>query len=584
MTRPRRPGAVVERGVTTFAAYVTTTNHVALRLFDSSGRARETVAMENLGDGLFSVARTDAPHGARYKLVLDGDELPDPYARFMPDGPHAPAMVVETSYVWRFDRPAPKPLSQHVTYEIHVGTFTDEGTYAAAIQKLPHVTSLGATLVELMPIATFPGKRGWGYDGVGHYAPFAPYGTPDELRRFIDEAHGLGLGVLLDVVYNHFGPDGNYLRRFSENYFSHKMTRWGDAPNFDHRIMRDFVIENARYWLQEFRFDGLRLDATHAILDDSARHILRELADETRSFVPPPILVAEDEMNDPDVMTQLHMDATWADDFHHQLHATMTSEDDGYYAGFTPSITGVAETIQRGWLYEGQLYAPWAKHRGKPAAGMSAENLVYSLQNHDQVGNRASGERLSQVVSLNAYCAASVLFLFLPASALLFMGQEWAASSPFLYFTDHEPELGARVSAGRRDEFRSFRSFHADADVPDPQAEDTFTRSRLHWDEIAREPHARVLDLYRRMLAMRREDEVLADPSRERLESWAVGTLLFVRRWKDAEERILIMNFGGEDVRLAPHVEERFRPLLSSGPTIVIDVLPRETTAIFASP
>jgi maltooligosyltrehalose trehalohydrolase len=580
-------GASVADGVTTFRVYTTTTSRVAVRFFGADGVARETVPMsrKDTGGGTFFLERTDAPHGTRYKIVLDEDELPDPYARFMPDGPHAPAMVIAPSYAWRFERPKRAPLSREVTYELHVGTFTREGTYAAAARRLAHVKNLGATLVELMPISTFPGQRGWGYDGVGHYAPFAPYGTPDELRSFIDEAHGLGLGVLLDVVYNHFGPDGNYLRRFSEEYFAKgEMTRWGDAPDFGHAIMRDYVVENARYWLEEFRFDGLRLDATHVIVDASPRHILREVADVTKALAAAPILVAEDEMNDPDLVLRLGMDAIWADDFHHQLHATLTEEDDGYYAAFTPSVAGIAEAITRGWLYEGALYAPWDKHRGKPMVGLTADNLVYSLQNHDQVGNRAGGERLSHIVSLNAYCAASLLFLFLPASPLLFMGQEWAASTPFLYFTDHEPELGSRVSAGRRDEFRSFRSFHEDADVPDPQAETTFTRSRLEWDEIERAPHSRVLELYRAMLALRRDDDVLAESARERLEARVAGNLLLVRRWKGVQERLLVMSFGADDADLRPHVEDRFRLILQSGPMLDPRTLPKETSAIFAAP
>ncbi len=321
-------------------------------------------------------------------------------------------------------------------------------------------------------------------------------------------------------MYNHFGPAGNYLAAYAPEYFTarHKTT-WGDAPDFTEPHLRALVLDNARYWLGEFDFDGLRLDATHAIADDSPRHVLADLADVAASFSPPRILIAEDERNDPSVATAHRIDAIWADDFHHVVHVLLTGERDGYYAAYEPSVADLARTIDQGWLYEGQTYAPWKRRRGHAAPELAASSFVYSLQNHDQIGNRPLGSRLHHDAGVGPHAAAAMLLLFLPMVPLLFMGEEWAASSPFLFFTDHESELGAAITRGRHEEFAHFSGFTDPTvrdRIPDPQARATFESSKLHWDERVREPHASVLAIYKRMLRLRASDPVLSAPSRAR--------------------------------------------------------------------
>jgi maltooligosyltrehalose trehalohydrolase len=535
-----------------FRLFTTTASRCQVRLFDSDRRPIATHPLTAVGGGYFE-ADLDAPNARSYMFVLDDKELPDPYARFLPFGVHGPASLVRPQHRWKHPNVS-RPLREHVIYELHVGTFTDAGSYRGAAERLGELASLGVTAIELMPVSSFAGTRGWGYDGVAHFAPFAPYGSPDDLRSLVDEAHGLGLAVFLDVVYNHFGPAGNYLPAYSPRYFSDTVQNaWGHAPDFENPIMRQYVLDNARYWLTEFRFDGLRLDATHTIVDPSSQHILQELAAEVSQLEPPRLLIAEDERNDPSLVDTLGLHAVWADDFHHQVRVTLTGEQEGYLAGYRPGVEDLVETIQGGWLYRGQVYPPTSKPRGNDARHLPAEAFVYCIQNHDQVGNRALGERLSQSVSTDAYCAASALLLLLPATPLLFMGQEWAASSPFLFFTDHDEELGRLISEGRRTEFRHFRAF-ADPDartrVPDPQATETFLRSRLRWSERSEGDHHRVLTLYRKLLAVRRNDPVLSTAPRYALEVSAHASVLLLRRWSAAGDRLLLVNLGSSGVAL----------------------------------
>jgi maltooligosyltrehalose trehalohydrolase len=547
-TRTRPLGAFPGAHSTRFAAYFTSGESCEVRLHDVDGRAPRTIPLAARGDGYHEGEVEGVGHGALYKFVLDGREFPDPYARFLPRGVHGPAMVVEPRHRWSHGTGVVRPLRDHVIYELHVGTFSRAGTYEGVRERLQYLSALGVTAIELMPLSAFAGARGWGYDGVAPYAPFAGYGTPDELRALIDEAHGHGLAMILDVVYNHFGPAGNYLSAFSPEYFSHELRNaWGDAPNFAHPVVRRFILENALYWLEEFRFDGLRLDATHAIEDPSPWHVLRELAVEVKRLRPTKLLIAEDERNSPRIVRELGMNAVWADDFHHQVRVTLTGEQDGYYRAYRPGVGGIAETIRNGWLYRGQVYAPTGRPRGEPASQLRAEELVYCLQNHDQVGNRAVGDRLCHSVSTDAYCAASALLLFLPMTPLLFMGQEWAASSPFQFFTDHDDELGPKVSAGRRAEFKGFAAFADDPEaIPDPQDALTFVRSKLPWDERNQGEHSRVLDLYQSLLRFRRSDPVLTSSSRDDLEVECHGPILAVRRWSQAGDRLLLVNFSPE--------------------------------------
>lgn len=545
-------GAHAHPGPTTrFSLYASDVKRCAVRLYSDASTPLRTVPLHALAPGYYELLLENVGHGALYRFVLDDRELPDPYAHFLPHGVHGPAMVVEPHYAFRHPRP-PRP-ERPIIYEMHVGTFTEHGTYAAAVLRLPELAQLGVTTLELMPVAAFPGGRGWGYDGVAPFAPFAAYGTPDELRALIDAAHGLGLGVLLDVVYNHFGPAGNYLGAYSPGYFTRDIPNlWGDGPNYGFMPMRELVRENVRYWLEDFRCDGLRLDAVHAIFDPSEKHILRDVVEVARHVLPSALLIAEDDRNEPGLVKDFGFDAIWADDFHHQLHVTLTHERDGYYAAYHPGLADLSRSIERGWLYEGHIMPSTRKPRGKPANELLAPAFVYCLQNHDQVGNRALGDRLSQAVSLDAYCLASSLLLFLPMTPLLFMGQEWAASSPFQFFTDHEPELGEAVVRGRREEFKSFQAFSdpaARASIPDPQAAETFERSKLRWEERDEPRHREVLALYRRLLALRREDPVLSRADRAQSSVQVRGNLLEVRCRGERQERVWLGNFGRAAVR-----------------------------------
>jgi maltooligosyltrehalose trehalohydrolase len=578
-------GALLTPSGVMFRVFATAAERVGVRLFDAKGTPRDVRPMEAVGEGVFELHVPGAGPGTLYKFVLDDRELPDPYARFLPHGVHGPAevRVPASRYPWRSGPGIFRELSEQVIYELHLGTFTEQGTWESARARLPELAALGVTAVEIMPIGAFAGERGWGYDGVSHYAPFAPYGTPDELCAFIDGAHALGLSVFLDVVYNHFGPAGNYLGAYAREYFTSEITTpWGDALNFAHPRMRHYVIGNARYWLDEFRFDGLRLDAIHAIADRSPRHILRELADEVAGLRPRKLLIAEDDRNDPADVTSLGLDAIWADDFHHQVRVTLTGEHDGYYRAYTPGTAGIAEAINRGWLYSGQSYAPWGKPRGQPPGALPAECFVYCVQNHDQIGNRALGDRLTAgPVSLDAYSAVSMLLLFLPMTPILFMGQEWASSSPFRYFTDHAPDLGERIREGRRNEFRGFTAFTDPArraHIPDPQAVETFLACRLDWGERGRSPHLRVHALYKHLLELRRTDPVLREASRERIAATSEGPLLVVHRWRREQARFLFVNFSAQAAALP-----RAGPLvLTSSGDSVQGSLPPWTAAIFA--
>lgn len=560
-------GARVHAGGVTFGVF-TDAESCEVELVDAQGNSLERLPLEALGGGFYRASVPGVGHGARYWFVIDGKRLPDPCARSLPDGVHGPARVIAWSYQPRHAAPA-RPLAQQVIYELHVGTFTPEGTFAAAQQRLPALVELGVTTLELMPVAAFAGERGWGYDGVALFAPHRAYGTPDELRQLVDAAHGLGLGVLLDVVYNHFGPSGNYLAAYSPRYFSEEFQNaWGKAPNFAEPALRQLVLQNARYWLSELGFDGLRLDATHAVFDASGRHILSELAELAHGLTPPRLLIAEDERNHAALVLDVGLDALWADDFHHQLRVTLTGERSGYYAAYQPGAQGIADAINRGWLYTGQTNPVTREARGTSADALRAESLLYCIQNHDQVGNRALGDRLAHD---SAYRAASLLLLFLPMTPLLFMGQEWGASSPFLYFTDHDAELGKLVSEGRRREFAGFPEF-SDPErrnaIPDPQAPATFEAAKLRWAEREQAPHAATLELYRAALALRKSDPVLSGSGRAELWAHADDDVLFVERWRGDERRVLVMSFAERELSLDELVSRlelgAARPLLRS--------------------
>lgn len=592
MTAPRsrpRLGAHVEEAGTRFAAF-TEASACAVQVLGPAGAEPTSHAMRAVGGGYFELLLPSVGGGALYYFVIDGRSLPDPYARFLPHGVHGPALVVTSEYRWQ-NAPVERRLSEQVIYELHIGTFTEAGTYAAASQRLPALAELGVTTIELMPVAAFAGSRGWGYDGVALYAPHAAYGTPDELRALVDAAHSLGLGVLLDVVYNHFGPAGNYLSAYAKSYFSSGIhNAWGNVPNFSDPALRELVLHNARYWFDEFRFDGLRLDAVHAIVDVSPLHVLRELAELAQSSTPARLLIAEDDRNQAALVTDLELSALWADDFHHQLRVTLTGERDGYYTAYEPGTSGIATAINEGWLFSGRQHPTTGKPRGTPAHALAAESLVYCIQNHDQIGNRAFGDRLTASIGLEAYRAISMLLLFLPMTPLLFMGQEWAASTPFLYFTDHDAELGELVRAGRRREFAAFSQFAdegARSTIPDPQAESTLLASRLDWSESEAGVHAETRALYKNALALRQLDPVLRASGRRELSAQALGDVLCVRRWFQSQSRLLLVNLGRTGVALdtlMPAAEDQHPRILlrsSPGPS---DSLPGATALLLATP
>lgn len=539
---------------TTFRVFSTVAQRVEVRLFDGRGAPLDTFALERSpeAEGLWTARREGVGPGSHYKLVVDGSEYPDPYARFLPFGVHGPARVLAPAREPPLAAEKLPPAHGWVIYELHVGTFTAEGTYAAAIAKLDDLVALGVNAIELMPLAAFPGGRGWGYDGVAAFAPFAPYGEPEDLRRLVREAHGRGLAVVLDVVYNHFGPDGNYLSCYAPEYFHEAAsTPWGQAPSYDFAPMRGLVLDNAQYWFEEQGFDALRLDATPTIEDRSEPHILREVADLAHRLGRR--VFFEDDRNDPAVVEVLGADGVWADDLHHQIHVLVTGERDGYYVAYEPTVKALAACIEAGWTYAGEPFAPWkGRPRGKPAGDLGREHLLTCIQNHDQVGNRAFGGRLSEQTGPELFAALAMLLLFLPTTPLLFMGQEWAATTPFLFFADHAGELGQAVSRGRREEFAAFAAFADEAlraRIPDPQLASTFEASKLRWDERDEPRRANVLAVHRAVLRLRREDAVLSAPwAPGALAARAEGDRLRVTRRSGGAERVLLLNFGDASV------------------------------------
>ena len=518
--------------------------------------------LERSADGYFSGLVPGARAGDRYRYRVEGrGDFPDPASRFQPDGVHGPSEVIDSqSFAWSDAGWRNVPLADLVVYELHVGTFSPEGTFAGVLARLPELAELGVTAIELMPLADFPGRWNWGYDGVSLFAPARCYGRPDDLRRLVDAAHRLGLAVLLDVVYNHFGPDGNYTGVYSPHYVSRRhRTPWGDALNIDgphSAAVRDFFVENALHWLNEYHFDGLRLDATHAIYDDSPRHFLAELSARVRAGCDRPVhLIAEDHRNlaymvRPESNGGWGLDGVWADDFHHQIRRLLTGDCEGYFRDFTGTTTDLAVTVRDGWFYRGQFSEHFQEPRGTDPAGLPPRAFVVCLQNHDQVGNRAFGQRLNEQIDPAAYRAASALLLCSPGTPLLFMGQEWAATTPFLFFTDHHRNLGRRVTEGRRHEFRHFSAFHDPQSrerIPDPQAPSTFEACRLDWSECEREPHAGMLRLYRELLRLRRTEPALSEAQGGTFTASAVGdgAVALLRRSAEGSPVLIVCQLKG---------------------------------------
>ncbi|HKK71914.1 MAG TPA: malto-oligosyltrehalose trehalohydrolase [Candidatus Krumholzibacteria bacterium] len=537
-----------------------------------SGRS---IAMEPVSGGWWTVEVEDAGAGTDYAYALDGTAaLPDPRSPWQPDGVHAPSRVVDhAAFSWSDRGWSAPPLSSGVVYELHVGTFSPEGTFDGAIDRLDHLVDLGVTHVELMPVAAFPGRWGWGYDGVALWAPDESYGGPDGLKRLVDACHGRGLAVLLDVVYNHLGPDGNHLGRFGPYFTDRYVTPWGDAVNLDgpgSDEVRRFFFDNARMWLRDYHLDGLRVDAVHSIVDTSARHFLEELADEVFALEPELgrhlVLLAENDRNDPRVAMPREVGgsgftAQWNEDFHHALHALLTGEREGYYADFG-SITDVADCLEHGLVYDGKYSNFRGRRHGRSARGVPGDRSVGCAQNHDQVGNRARGERLSHLVSEGRVRIAAALVLTAPFVPMLFQGEEWGASTSFCYFTDHsDAELAASVREGRRREFAAF-GWDPD-DIPDPQDGETFERSRLRWDEREEPWHAEMVAWYAALIRLRRStpDLLDGDPGSTRVRHDETEGWLVVERGSVA----VVCNLGHRNHRVPFAHPEDLRVLSSWG-------------------
>jgi maltooligosyltrehalose trehalohydrolase len=493
--------------------------------------------------------------GTQYMYRLDGKTLrPDPVSRYQPKGVHGVSEVIQAcKFKWTDANWRGIPASKIVLYEAHVGTFTPEGTFNSFMAKLDYLKDLGVNTIEIMPLSAFPGERGWGYDGVYPFAPAQCYGHPDDFKKLIDEAHKRGLAIILDVVYNHFGPDGCYLRDYSQEYFTKAYsTPWGEGINFAHPQVRYFFVQNALYWAHEFHLDGFRLDATHAIQDDSPVHILAEIQQAVQSSLPPErhfVIYAEDNRNEVRLIEKVEnggygLQGLWGDDYHHQIRVALAKDHEGYYKDFTGTSQDIAATINKGWFYEGQFSEFEGKPRGTPAAGFAPDHFVHFIQNHDQIGNRAVGDRLNHNITPAEYRAAAALLLLGAYPPMLFQGQEWAASAPFQYFTDHNPELGKLVTEGRRAEFAHFASFKGET-VPDPQAETTFLNSKLKWDEITQPPFSQVLQLHKDLLKLRCNLKIFHPSRRGTYVATALNGKALVLNYHGNNERLLvIVNFN----------------------------------------
>jgi maltooligosyltrehalose trehalohydrolase len=572
LTSQARPGALPQRRLPIGAELTASGVHFRVWAPDHyrvgvlfEGNTRRSSALELTAEpgGYFSGLARGAAAGERYSLTLDDEPrpYPDPASRSQPDGPHGPSEIIDpAAFAWSDAGWRGCELAGQVIYEVHVGTLTREGTWRAAAGVLAGLADLGITTVEVMPVHEFPGRFGWGYDGVDLFAPTRLYGAPDDMRAFVDRAHALGLGVLLDVVYNHLGPDGNYLKQFSEAYFTDAHpTDWGEALNFDGPgagPVREFFVANAGYWVDEFHVDGLRIDATQAMHDRSPRHVLEEMAARVRRAggARRTLVLAENEpqqarlVRGPDEGGQ-GLDALWNDDFHHSAAVALTGRREAYFDDYLGTPQELLSAVRWGFLFQGQRYRWQRQRRGTPALDLEAMRFVNCLENHDQVANSARGGRLSTLCSPAALRAMTALLLLGPGTPMLFQGQEYGSSTPFLYFADHQAPLASQVSQGRREFLAQFRSCATEACraiLPDPAELATFERCKLDPEERARSEPA--LALHRDLLAIRRGDPVISAQRADRMHGAVLGEaallLRFVGRGQD--DRLLIVNLGRE--------------------------------------
>jgi maltooligosyltrehalose trehalohydrolase len=537
--------------------------------------ANESIALEAEDNGYFCGRAPHARAGMNYRYVLDGGEaFPDPASRFQPEGPHGPSQIVDPdAFHWTDQHWPGVELSGQVIYELHVGTFTREGTWDAATQLLDRLARTGITVIEVMPVADFSGEFGWGYDGVNWFAPCRLYGSPDDMRRFIDTAHALGIGVILDVVYNHFGPDGNYVGQFSRDYFTHKHTTdWGDAINYDGEncaAVRDFVTSNAAYWIDEYHLDGLRLDATQNIYDDSKDHILAGITRSVRRAAGKrkTIVVAENEPQNVRLVKPANrggygMDGLWNVDFHHSAGVAGTGRNEAFYTDYLGKPQELVSAMKYGYLYQGQWYTWQKQERGTPSLNIPQSAFVTFVENHDQVANSARGIRLHQLTSPGMYRAITALTLLGPCTPMLFQGQEFGSTAPFLFFADMPDCLVQLVRDGRKEFLRQWRSIHTRPmlDVlSDPCSRDTFERCKLDHSE-----HERNREAYRfhcDLIELRRSDPVLGHAGREKVDGAVLSPDAFLLRFfgPEDEDRLLLVNLG-RDLPLSPAPEPLLAP------------------------
>ena len=593
-------GAEPTAGGVRFRLWAPSAGIVSLQIAKASPVA---IPMRREPGGWFSLMTPLASPGTRYRYVVDGRSVPDPASRYQPAGVHGASEVVDpVGHVWSDLDWRGRRWEEMVIYELHVGTFSETGDFAGAVRHLDHIRELGATAVELMPIAEFPGGRNWGYDGVFLYAPASRYGRPDELKRLVEACHVRGLAILLDVVYNHFGPEGNYLPSIAPEFFTDRhRTPWGAAFDFSAphgRTVRDFFIHNALYWLDEYHFDGLRLDAVHAIIDESLPDIIDEIAQSVRRRITSreKHLVLENDRNEARRLARRHgrverYTAQWNDDLHHVLHLLVTGEDWGYYGDYSARpAEHLGRALAEGFAFQGAP-SPFrgGKPRGEPSAELPATAFVAFLQNHDQIGNRPTGTRLSDDTFEPALHAGIAIVLLSPQIPLLFMGEEWASLRPFAFFCDFEPGLAASVRAGRRQEFAHFPESHdatAREGIPDPTAFSTFAMSRLDWAEPGSEGHARWLGRYRRLLAIRAR-EIL--PRLAGIPPFAgsyrvLGPKAVQVEWQlgDRSRLVLIANFADERVSVIPIANGR--TLYSSAGTGALPGSPLSATFFLLPP
>jgi maltooligosyltrehalose trehalohydrolase len=548
-----------------------------------NGAAGAVLAPE--GNGYFSGDVSAARPGALYRFRLDDGPTPypDPVSRFQPQGPHGPSEVVDPSaFAWTDNDWRGAGLKGQVIYEMHIGTFTKEGTFEAAARELKELADLGVTVLEVMPVADFVGRFGWGYDGVNLFAPTRLYGRPDDFRRFVDQAHAVGLGVILDVVYNHFGPDGNYISQFAQDYFSPKYkTDWGEAIHFDGPNagpVREYFVANAGYWVDEFHIDGLRLDATQQIYDASPDHILAAIGRRVREAARgrATLIVAENEPQHVRLVRPLDkggygLDALWNDDYHHSALVALTGRNEAYYTDYLGRAQEFVSAVKYGYLYQGQRYAWQKKRRGTPALDLPAPHFVVFLENHDQVANSSRGLRTHFLTDRGRHRALTALTLLAPGTPMLFQGQEFAASCPFLYFADFPDELAKLVREGRAQELKQFRSlivFEEQAPLADPADPRTFERCKLDFSE--RQKHAEAYALHRDLLKLRREDPVFHAQKPRGVDGAVLSPEAFVLRFfgDDGDDRLLVVNLG-RDLHLDPSPE----PLLAPPENKVWDTL-----------